>query len=69
MKLKDTCASEEKLYFHMATSRVPFSRGSLSCLQPIQEALQDLQVGLTHASFKLVLVYWDLECVTFCMHG
>ena len=45
------------------------SKGESQLPSPIQEALQDPQVGLTHASFKLVLVYWDLECVTFCMHG
>ena len=56
----------------MATSKwllpsVPFPRGYLSCLQPIQEALQDQQVGLTHASFKLLLVYWDSECDILCV--
>ena len=43
-----------------------------SCLQvppvPLHEALQDEQVGLTQAIFKLLLLTWVLDCVGCCVH-
>lgn len=36
-------------------------------LLPLHEALQDEQVGLTQATFKLLT--WVLECVGYCMHA
>ena len=38
----------------------------LQLLLPLQEALQDQQVGLTQASFKLLLLPQVLLCVRFC---
>ena len=38
-----------------------------SCLPPLQEALQDEQVGLTQAPSKLLLLPWVLERVRFCV--
>ena len=40
-------------------------RVSSICLLLLQEALQDQQVGLTQAPFKLLLVYLVLVCVRF----
>lgn len=39
-----------------------------SCNLPLQEALQNQQVGLNQALFKLLLLYLDLECLRFCIH-
>ena len=43
--------------------RVP--RVSSSCLLPLREALQDQQVGLIQAPFKLLLLPWALDPVRF----
>ena len=37
------------------------------CLLPLREVLQDLQVGLTQAPFKLLLLPWIPEHVRFCV--
>ena len=42
-------------------------QGESSCLLPLWEALQDQQLPLTQAPFKLLLQYWVLEHVRFCM--
>ena len=41
---------------------------SSSCLLPLWEALQDQQVGLIQALFKLLFLPWVLEHVRFCVH-
>ena len=41
-------------------------RGSPSDILHLLEALQDKQVGLTPASFKVLSLHWDLEDVRFC---
>ena len=45
------------------------ARVSCSSLLPLWEALQDQQVGLMQAPFKLLLLPRILECVRFCMHS
>ena len=40
---------------------------SPSSLLSLWEALQDQQVGLTQAAFKLLLLLWVLEPVRFCV--
>ena len=52
----------------MASASVCVSRGSCSCLLPLGEALQDQQVGMTQAPFKLLPLCWILEHARFCMH-
>ena len=42
-------------------------QGELQLLLPLQEVLQDQQIGLTHAPFKLLLLPQVLVCVRFCM--
>ena len=42
-------------------------RMSPSCLLPLQEALQDQQMGPTQGPFKLLPLCWISECVGFCM--
>ena len=37
-------------------------QGKSSCLLPLWEALQDQQVSLTQAPFRLPLLLWVLEC-------
>ena len=44
-----------------------FLGGVPSCLLLLQEALQDQQMGLTQASFKLLPLHWDSEHVRFCV--
>ena len=39
---------------------------SVYVLPSLQEAFQDQQVGLTSASFKLLPLHWDSECMRFC---
>ena len=39
-----------------------------SCLLPLPEALQNQQVGLTQATFKLLLLMWVSECVSCCVY-
>ena len=52
----------------MAAASVCFIRVSSYCLMPVQEILQDQQVGVTQAPFKLLLL-WVLEHVRFCVHS
>ena len=47
-------------------SSVCIPRGSTSWLLPLQKVLQDQQVGLTWAPFKLMPLCWDLQHVRFC---
>ena len=42
-------------------------QGKSSCLLPLWEALQDQQLPLILAAFKLLLQPWVLEHVRFCM--
>jgi len=42
------------------------SKVSPSSLLPFRRH-QDQQVCITHIPFKLLLLYWDLECVRVCM--
>lgn len=48
--------------------RVYISRVISTCLLPFWEVLQDQQVGLTQALFKLLLLPWFPECVRFGVH-
>ena len=41
---------------------------SFSCLLPLQEAVQDQQVSLAQAPFKLLLLPWVSDCVRFSVH-
>ena len=52
----------------MATASVYVPRVSCSCFLPLQEALQDQQVGLTQAPFKLLLLPWVLKLEIFCVY-
>ena len=52
----------------LASTSVCVPRVTSSCLLPLWETLQDQQVGLTQAPFKLLLQPWVLECVRFCVH-
>ena len=51
----------------MAATSVSVSRNILSYLLPLQETLQDQQVGLTQVPLKLLPLCWDLEYVRFCV--
>ena len=51
----------------MASASYYVPRVSTSCLLPLQETLQDQQVGLTQGHFKLLPPPWVLECVGFCV--
>ena len=51
----------------MANASIYVSRVSSSCFLLIWEPLQDQQVGLTQAPFKLLLLLWVPEHVIFCM--
>ena len=42
-------------------------RVSSSCLLPLQESLQDQQMGLTQAPFKLLPLHWVSDHVRFCV--
>ena len=46
---------------------VPSTLGLPACLLSLQEALQDQQVGLTQAFFRLLPLCWLLEHVRFCL--
>ena len=48
-------------------SRISSQDGCCQSLCP-QKALQDQQVGLTQAPFKLLSQFWVLECVRFCVY-
>ena len=50
-----------------AVPSVCVPRVSSSCLLSLQETLQDQQVGLTQAPFKLLLLPWILECELLCV--
>lgn len=49
----------------LATSRLYIPRLSFSCFLPLQEVLQDQQVGLIHVLFKVPLLLRVSECVRF----
>ena len=49
----------------MAAAGIYVPRVNFSCLLPLQEALQDQQVDLTHVPFNLLLLSWVSECVRF----
>ena len=51
----------------MGAANLCVPKGSPSCLLPLQEALQNQQMGLTLAPFKLPPLLWDSEHVRFCM--
>ena len=44
------------------------SQVSSSYLLSVQEALEDQQLSLTQALFRLLLLPWVLEHVRFCVH-
>lgn len=46
---------------------MPATLGVPICLLSLQEALQDQQVGLTQAFFRLLPLCWLLEHVRFCL--
>ena len=49
----------------MAAATVCVPGVTSRCLLPLQEALQDQEVALTQAPFKLLLLSWVLEHVDF----
>ena len=51
----------------VAATSIDVPRVSLSCLLPLQEDLQDQQVGLIQVPFKLLPLHWESEHVRFCM--
>ena len=51
----------------MVATSVSIHTGSPCCLLALREALQDQQVGLTQAPFKLLPLRGDLEHVRFCV--
>ena len=53
----------------MASASIYVPRGNFHCLLLLQEALQDQQMGMTQAPFKLLPLPWVLEHVKFCMHS
>ena len=53
----------------MASASIYVPRGSFHCLLLLQEALQDQQMGMTQAPFRLLTLPWVLEHVRFCMHS
>ena len=53
----------------MAAASVYIPGMSPSFLLPLQETLQDQQVGLIQVPFPLLLLLWVLEHVRFCMHA
>ena len=56
----------------MASASIYVLRGNFSCLLLLQEALQDQQMGMTQAPFKLLPLPWVLEHVilhAFCHSG
>ena len=52
----------------MAAASIYTLRVSSSYLLPLQELLQDQQVGLTQSSFKLLFLLWVPQCVRLCVH-
>ena len=52
----------------MVAANIYISRRRLICLLSLPEALQDQQVGLTHASFKLLPLCWKSYYVKFCLN-
>lgn len=58
-----TCGGMSSLKMAAASIHVP--RVSFSCLLPLPEALQDQEVGLTQAAFKLLLMPLVLKHVRF----
>ena len=53
---------------NMTVTSIYVPRVRSSCLLPLWEALQDQQVGLTQASFKLLILPWVSEHVRLCGH-
>ena len=53
----------------VATTSVCVPRVSSICLLPVQETLQDQQVGLTQAPLKSLPLPWVLEHVRFCVRS
>ena len=56
----------------MASASIYVPRGNFGCLLLLQEALQDQQMGMTQAPFKLLPLLWVLEQVilhAFCHSG
>ena len=51
----------------MAAASACEPRGSFICFLPLQEALEDQQVGVTQAPFRLLLLPWIPEYVGYCM--
>ena len=51
-----------RLKFLSSSNSVYISRVSANCLLPLLEALQDQQVSLTQAAFKLLLLTWVSGC-------
>lgn len=51
----------------MAAASIYVLRVSPSCLLPLQKSLQDQQVGLIQAPFKLLLLLWVLVYVRLCV--
>lgn len=52
----------------MAAASACESRESFICFLPLQEALEDQQVGVTQAPFRLLLLPWVLEHVRLSVH-
>ena len=51
----------------MAAASIFFPWVSPNFLLPLREALQDQQVGLPQAPFKMLLLPWVSECVRVCV--
>lgn len=51
----------------MAAASACEPRESFICFLPLQEALEDQQVGVTQAPFRLLLLSWIPEYVGYCM--
>ena len=51
----------------MAVASIDVPRVSSSFLLPLQETLQDQEVGLTQTPFKLLLLLWVPGSVRFCL--
>lgn len=60
------CVSSRQIT-KIAACSVSVSMGSPSCLLPLQEALQSQQVGLKPLSFKVLVLRWNSEQVSFCL--
>ena len=66
MVLASTGSSRYNELPKMAAASVSTPRENPSLLLPLWETLQDEQVGLTQAPFKLLLLCWDSEYMRFC---